>query len=105
MIIDPGLQPPRTALAWNRTGLAVVVNAVVVLRSGLTRSSLLVTALGAVMLLIAAGAIVCGAWRRRWLVRGDLPIAPPAWLVGATMAAMTFICLASLAAILVGPSL
>ncbi len=75
---DAGLQPERTSLAWNRTGLAVVVNALLVLRAGWSsgRFPLVVVA---VVLLVAAGSTVAyGAWRRRHLKTGLGMTAPPA---------------------------
>ncbi|MGV8967560.1 MAG: DUF202 domain-containing protein [Cellulomonas sp.] len=50
---DPGLQPERTALAWRRTALALMVGPVVAAR-------LLVPELGAVAVVAAAGGLVLG---------------------------------------------
>src|SRR5690606_20135941 len=50
---DAGAQPQRTALAWSRTGLAVSVNAVLVLRLGEASGQTLTTALGIFLLLAA----------------------------------------------------
>ena len=97
---DSGLQGERTALAWNRTGLAVVTNALLALRAGWTsgRASLIFLAFA---LLVAAGAAAAyGAWRRRHLLDGHGTIAPPAVAV-ATAATVTLIaCATGIASIL-----
>ena len=97
---DPGRQAERTALAWNRTGMAVLVNALLVLRAGLSSERGAITAL-AVVLMAAAGALfVFGAWRRRHLIAGLGPIASPALApVGTAIVTMTA-CAAGIASIL-----
>lgn len=43
---DPGLQPERTALAWQRTGLTAAVAGVLLLRTGVQTGSVLATVAG-----------------------------------------------------------
>jgi uncharacterized membrane protein YidH (DUF202 family) len=75
---DAGLQPERTALAWNRTGLAIVVNALLALRAGWTSERPMLVVVAFVLLIAAGGAIVYGAWRQRHLSTGLGMTAPPA---------------------------
>jgi uncharacterized membrane protein YidH (DUF202 family) len=98
---DPGLQPERTALAWRRTGLAVLVNALVVLRAGAQGGQPFVLALGIILLVAAACAVGCGAWRARVLAMSGTPSAPPRALVLATVAVVWLACIAGLASIAV----
>jgi uncharacterized membrane protein YidH (DUF202 family) len=83
-IRDPGLQAERTALAWNRTALSLLANALLSLRIGFATESALVTLL-AVALLVACGVLVAhGAWRRRVLLSVRPQIAPTHWAIGFT---------------------
>jgi hypothetical protein len=82
---DPGLQPQRTALAWVRTGLAVFVNALVVLRTGIVSKQFFILALGTVLLVASALSVVCGTWRVRHLAAHGARVAPPWLLIVGTM--------------------
>lgn len=96
---DPGLQAERTALAWNRTGLAVLVNALLVLRSGWTGRGAPITALGFVLLLASGAIIFYGAWRRRHLQSGLGTLAPSAHAVAAVAAVTLLACAVAIASV------
>jgi uncharacterized membrane protein YidH (DUF202 family) len=81
---DPGLQRERTAMAWTRTGLALLVNALVTLRAGASAGQSLILVLGFLLLASAGAAVGCGAWRARRLANGADP-ATPWFLVLATV--------------------
>lgn len=96
-----GLQAERTALAWNRTGLVVLVNALLALRTGWLSGEKFISTL-ALTLLVAAGAVILyGAWRRRQLLHEKAISAPPTWAMAATAIFTLDTCIASIAAILV----
>ncbi|MFE0458071.1 DUF202 domain-containing protein [Kitasatospora sp. NPDC058965] len=64
---DPGLQPERTLLAWSRTALVLVVNAALVLRTGLAHAQPGLVALGGLLGAAACGLYAFGVRRRREL--------------------------------------
>lgn len=97
---DPGLQRERTAMAWNRTGLAVLVNALLVLRAGAVSSQMAILAAGALLLTAAGGFIAFGTWRSHHLTTPAGATTP--WLlIAATVATAWIACAAGVASVLV----
>lgn len=78
---DVGLQAERTALAWSRTGLALLANALLALRLGLVGGQALVMVLGVALLGGGLAVTLLGRRRRRSLVGDAHVAAPPAWMV------------------------
>lgn len=91
MVRDPGLQPERTALAWSRTALAMLVNALILLRAGIVGGQAVLAGIG-LLLLAAAGLTQSVARARRRTLTGPLPLdaAPASALIG--IAAGTALC-------------
>ncbi|WP_159910954.1 DUF202 domain-containing protein [Pantoea sp. 18069] len=96
---DPGLQAERTALAWSRTGLAMLVNALLALRAGWTGREAPITALGLVLLLASGAIIFYGAWRRRQLLSGQAALAPSAHAVMAVAVVTLLACAVAIASV------
>jgi uncharacterized membrane protein YidH (DUF202 family) len=80
---DPGLQAERTALAWSRTGLAVLANGLLTLRAGWISEQPSIIALALALLIAAIATFAYGRWRGRGLLAGNRPVAPPARAIGA----------------------
>ena len=100
MTPDPGLQRERTGMAWGRTGLAVLVNSLIVLRAGVTANHVPVITLGAFLLIAAGAAVGCGTYRARRLATGADTTTP--WiLMAATVGIVWTASAAAIASVMV----
>jgi uncharacterized membrane protein YidH (DUF202 family) len=97
---DPGLQAERTALAWTRTALSIFVNALLALRTGWASGEASVTALGVALMLAAASAAACGAWRRHRLLGARGALAPPALAIAGAAWVTLLACGAAIVSVL-----
>lgn len=79
---DPGLQAERTALAWNRTAVALAAVALLVVRAGLQLDALPTFGAGLLLLLLSGGLALTGMVRRRQLDAGRA-VLPSPWLIRA----------------------
>lgn len=71
---DPGLQPERTALSWQRTAFSSLVLALVTVRSGYHQGSLLLTSLGCASVIFAVMMIALSRWRQQVIVLDRPPV-------------------------------
>lgn len=98
---DPGLQAERTALAWNRTGLAVFANGLLALRSGWTNHQTPVTLLAFMLFLASAAVFLYALCRRRQLLSGQSVTGPPALAIAAVTIVSLAACVIGLVSIAV----
>lgn len=80
---DPGLQPERTSLAWNRTALSMLVVAAAWLKTGAESHRWEIIITGALLLSGAVLAWIVGMMRRNQLLLATAVMAPSSRLLAA----------------------
>lgn len=97
----PGLQRERTALAWRRTSLALVVTTLLVLRAAVRSGELATQLLGGVVAM-PSGAFVLVAVRRQIQLDQSTAVAPTPWTMAISATTVSVAALASVAAFVAG---
>lgn len=97
---NAGLQAERTALAWNRSALAVLANALLVLRAGAESHEASLVVVASMLLFAAGAAVFYGAWRRRRLLSGQGATSPCPTAILTVAIVVWVACAAGLASIL-----
>lgn len=80
--------------------MAVLVNAMVVLRAGIQAERPFLLGLGVVLLCAAASSVACGTWRARELASHGEHTAPHWLLIAATTGVVWIACIGGIASIL-----
>ena len=90
---DPGLQGERTSLAWMRTAVAALVNALLVLRAGIVDELPAMKLVGAALIVLAGMTALFGHLRGREILR-----APVGRAAAGCVAAVTIVSAGAVAA-------
>lgn len=90
---DPGLQPERTMLAWRRTAAALMVNGVLVLRSGMQEQGRWLLMLGGLISVFAL-VMMLAADRRAVRLATHAQAPEPRWMLLATLGTLAACCAA-----------
>jgi uncharacterized membrane protein YidH (DUF202 family) len=75
---DAGLQPERTALAWRRTALSMLVNGALLVRGSVKSDSTVLFLVSMALVVASLSTFGIATWRHRTLLRQGVPEAPHA---------------------------
>jgi uncharacterized membrane protein YidH (DUF202 family) len=92
---DAGLQPERTALAWRRTGLAMLVNGALLVRAAAQARSPALVWVSVLVVLASLGLFAVAEYRHRVLLRAGAPPSPHAALAALLLVSVWLACAAA----------